>query len=232
MTANRRIIGVDESGKGDFFGPLVVAAFWCLAGDQPDLREMGVRDSKRIAEAKLLTIADRLLSTYPHAIIVYQPEEYNHRYAIIKNLNKLLAEGHARAIAGVVAEHPADLAISDKFGKPELIEQALQKLSVDIELRQFVRGEEILPVAAASILARATFVREIQKLSRHYQTDIPRGAGTIVDEAGRKIAATQPPQIFDRIAKTHFKNYRRIVNPTLELDGSRPGSGRDTDSLT
>lgn len=217
MVAKRRVIGVDESGKGDFFGPLVVAAFLASDSDLQKLQEIGVRDGKLIADKKLLTIDKQLRSSFPHTVVVYSPEEYNRQYTSIKNLNKLLAEGHARAIAAVLAKHKANLAISDKFGKSELVERALRKREVRIDLQQFVRGEEILQVAAASILARAAFIREIAKLSALLKMDIPRGAGAIVDEAGKRLARRPAFDGFNKIAKTHFKNYRRIVNPTLSL---------------
>lgn len=217
MTNKRRVIGVDESGKGDFFGPLVVAAFLASDSELKRLELIGVRDGKLIAEKKLLTIDKQLRASFPHVLIVYNPEEYNRRYAEIKNLNKLLAEGHARAIATVQAKHSADLAISDKFGKPELIEEALRERQVTIHLQQYIRGEEIPQVAAASILARATFIREIMKLSALYKMDIPRGAGSLVDNAGQRLAQRHPTLDFSRVSKTHFKNYRRIVTPTLHL---------------
>jgi ribonuclease HIII len=133
----------------------------------------------------------------------------------MKNLNKLLAEGHARAIAAVLTKHQADLAISDKFGKTQLIEDALRETRVNVKLRQVVRGEEFLPVAAASILARACFIREIEKLTARFNIEIPRGAASIVDDAGRRLLQKYPSLDFGTIAKTHFKNYRRIMNPTL-----------------
>lgn len=217
MAGERRVIGVDESGKGDFFGPLVVAAFLASDNDLQKLQQIGVRDGKLIADKKLLTIDERLRSDFPYAVVVYSPEEYNQQYAAIKNLNKLLAEGHALAIAAVLAKHQANLAISDKFGKSQLIEDALRKRGLTIEIQQLVRGEAILQVAAASILARAAFIREIEKLSALYGIDIPKGAGSIVDEAGRKLARNNPTSLFTKIAKTHFKNYRRIIDPKRSL---------------
>ncbi len=215
MPRGRRILGVDESGKGDFFGPLVVGALLASDSDLEKLQELGVRDGKLIANKKLLTIDEQLRSYFPHIIIMFSPEEYNRQYASIKNLNKLLADGHARAIAAVLVKHRVDLAVSDKFGKTELVEGAIRKKGVTIDLQQLVRGERIPQVAAASILARAAFMREIEKLSALLEIDIPRGAGSIVDEAGRKLAKRHPVSLFGKIAKIHFKNYRRIVNPAL-----------------
>lgn len=214
-STSRRVIGVDESGKGDFFGPLVVAAFLASDADENALMTLGVRDSKTIAPKKCLRIADELKRDYPQAVVVVGPRKYNELYDKIKNLNKLLAWGHARAIENVLENNQADLAISDKFGKTELIEKALMKRGQGVKLHQMVRGESIIQVAAASILARAEFIRQIDRLSDEFQVTVPRGASKQVDDIGRHLVAIHGPQVLDRIAKKHFKNYHRVVNPRL-----------------
>lgn len=215
MRDMRRVVGVDESGKGDFFGPLVVAAFLADDGRADDLVAMGVRDGKLIADKKILQIDELLRAEFPHEILVVEPSDYNSRYALIKNLNKLLAEGHAEVIDRLLSREKADLAISDKFGKPELVEQALAARGQEVPLRQIVRGERFVQVAAASILARAAFIREMQKLSELYGITIPKGAAAQVDEAGRVIVRKHGIETLPKLAKMHFKNYHRVVNPTL-----------------
>ncbi|RKX25381.1 MAG: ribonuclease HIII [Candidatus Zixiibacteriota bacterium] len=217
MRTARRIIGVDESGKGDFFGPLVIAG--CLAGseDIAFLTELGVRDSKKIAPKKLLSLDEMLRSRLVHTVIVYLPEEYNRLYVRLKNLNKLLAIGHARCIEGVLNQKEADLAISDKFGKEERLEDAMAELECNIPIEQIVRGEAIPQVAAASIIARAEFVRQIDKLSSQCQMTIPKGASALVDEVGRHLVAEHGAEILSKVAKTHFKNYGRAMKPKLPL---------------
>ncbi len=218
MPAARRVIGVDESGKGDFFGPLVVAAVLASDDELTALRDIGVRDGKLIADKKLLTIDNQLRRGYPHAVIILRPEQYNRQYAAVKNLNKLLATNHARAITAVLSDHKADLAVSDKFGKSELVEHALLKLGTAIPLTQIVRGEAVLQVAAASIIARAAFLRDMKRLSIAAGVALPKGAGAPVDRVGQTIAARHPLSIFNSIAKTHFKNYQRILKPGLLAD--------------
>ncbi len=215
MNRNHRVIGVDESGKGDFFGPLVIAAFLAFDKDKEKLADLGVRDGKKISENRLLDIDERIRHSFSHNVVVIDPEIYNKRYKKIKNLNKLLAEGHAEAITGVLEENSADKIIVDQFGKPELIENALRSKSCKLELQQRFRGEEIIQVAAASILARAAFIREMDKLSELYNTKIPRGAAAIVDQAGQNLIERFGVKILNKVSKTHFKNYGRIVNPTL-----------------
>lgn len=215
MKPARRVIGVDESGKGDFFGPLVVASFMADDSALATLKGSGVKDGKLIADRRIIEIDQSLRRDFPHAVVVINPREYNTVYEKIKNLNKLLGEGHARAIDELLDRHDADLAISDKFGKPERIQDALTAKGRTIELKQIVRGESILQVAAASILARARYLKEMEALSDMYGFELPRGAAARVDEAGRKFTALHGIEALSQVAKLHFKNYHRIVNPRL-----------------
>jgi ribonuclease HIII len=211
----QRIIGVDESGKGDFFGPLVIAACLVDSAREEQLREMGVRDGKQIANKKLQTIADQIQARFPHVVIVLRPKEYNQRYRAIGNLNKMLATGHADCIQGLLEDHAADRVISDKFGKPELIQDELHNRGVDIELAQLVRGEQYISVAAASILARSAFLDEMDSMSDKWGMEIPRGAAPLVDKAGRVFVKEHGQQALEHVAKIHFKNFKRVVSTTF-----------------
>lgn len=211
MAGDLRIIGVDESGKGDFFGPLVIAAFLAPQRAEAKLAEMGVRDSKRISDNVILKLDERLRAAFPSALIVYTPGDYNRIYDDIRNLNKLLAQGHARAICEILNDSQADKAISDKFGKTKLIVDELKKRSQTIKLETKVRGESVLQVAAASIIARAAFVREMAELSRRFDCEIPKGASSQVDRAGREIVKQHGVEVLAEMAKLHFKNYQRVV---------------------
>lgn len=207
------IIGIDESGKGDFFGPLVVAALAASESDVDRLRALGARDSKQVSDNRALAIDEDLRASFAHAIIVISPSEYNTRYERLKNLNKLLAEGHAEAIEAVLRIQKADQAISDKFGKPELIEGELVKRKQTIRLRQITGGESVAQVAAASILARAEFIRCIDRLSAEHAVDLPKGAAAHVDAAGRTFVQIHGQAKLREVAKLHFKNYTRVVSP-------------------
>ncbi len=215
MAPDRRIIGVDESGKGDFFGPLVVAAFLAPDHDLPKLAALGVRDGKTLSDKRVLEIDIALRDTFPHAIEIIPPETYNTSYEKIRNLNRLLAAAHARAIDRVLEKNEADLALVDQFGKTELVADALAARKQEIRLEQRFRGEEVPQVAAASILARAAFIREMKALSDQYGVDIPKGAAPQVDKAGRELVRLYGPEILSKVAKLHFKNYHRVVNPGL-----------------
>jgi ribonuclease HIII len=205
------IIGIDESGKGDFFGPLVIASVLAGPEDESALRAMGVRDSKQISNGRLLDIDAELRTSYPCETVVVGPAKYNQLYRKIRNLNKLLAWGHARAIENILEYNDAERAISDKFGKPELIEQALMEKGRKIKLEQIVRGESYIQVAAASIVARAAFIRQIDRLSQRLGIRVPRGAGSPVDIAAMKIVQKHGERILEDIAKCHFKNYQRVT---------------------
>lgn len=211
----RRIIGVDEAGKGDFFGSLVIAAFLASDDDLNALDDIGVRDSKKIAPKRLLTIDERLRALYPHVLVIIPPSEYNRRWKDSRNLNKLLAEGHAEAIDRLRRQHPADSAVCDKFGKPELIENELESLGCSLDVDQIERGESVPQVGAASILARAGFVREMERLSESIGFELPKGAAPIVDRAGRKLVQQQGEEVLERVAKVHFKNYQRVTDRRL-----------------
>lgn len=205
------IIGVDESGKGDFFGPLVIAALAASDQDIETLRGLGVRDSKQIADKRLLQIDDSLRKQFPFAVRVILPVEYNPLYRRIKNLNVLLADGHALVIERVAALSPADKAISDQFGKPELIERALSGRGCSIHLEQTVRAESIPQVGAASIIARAEFIRQMEQLSEQAGMTLPKGAGSPVDLVGARLVQQLGSAALERFAKHHFKNYIRVT---------------------
>lgn len=211
MAFSGRIIGVDESGKGDFFGPLVIASVLADEAAVLQLEGLGVRDSKTLSNKRISELDQAIRDKCTHAVVLIGPEKYNELYARIRNLNKLLAWGHAQAIENITKEHEADRAISDKFGKPELIESAVGRKGIEIEITQIVRGEQIIQVAAASIVARAAFVRRMRQLSNEFGVELPLGAGTGVDIAGRKIVQKFGVKVLDRLAKTHFKNYKRVA---------------------
>jgi len=205
------ILGIDESGKGDFFGPLIIAGVLADAAGAERLRGMGVRDSKKISDRKIIELSDWIAGNFVHTVVIVGPEKYNQLYSKIRNLNRLLAWGHSRVIENIAAEHDIELAISDKFGKSESIEKALMAKGRQIRLEQMVRGEAIVQVAAASILARAGFVRSMERLSGEYVMRLPKGAGAPVDEAARQLVARHGPAVLEKSAKIHFKNYRKVL---------------------
>jgi ribonuclease HIII len=205
-------IGSDESGKGDFFGPLVVAAFFMPEGQDEVLRELGVKDSKRTTDARCHEIAATLKRAYPyHSVVTVGPEKYNELWAKLRNLNRLLAWAHARAIENVLERVPAGKAVTDQFGDERFVRQALLKKGREIELVQMPRAEEDPAVAAASILARAEFLTRLRSLSREVGLELPKGASAQVEAAAAKLVRLKGPEVLDKVAKVHFKTTVRVL---------------------
>jgi ribonuclease HIII len=205
-------VGSDESGKGDFFGPLVIAAFFLPEGQDEVLRELGVKDSKRTSDARCRELAGTLKRAYPfHSVVAIGPEKYNELWAKLRNLNRLLAWGHARAIENVLERVPAGRAVTDQFGDEKFVRGALLKKGREIELVQMPRAEEDPAVAAASILARAEFLTRLDGLSRDAGVDLPKGASAQVEAAAARLVREKGPDILDRFAKTHFKTTVRVL---------------------
>jgi len=205
-------VGSDESGKGDYFGPLVVAAFFMPEGQEEVLRELGVKDSKRTSDARCLEIAAILKRGYPcHSVVTIGPEKYNELWAKLRNLNRLLAWGHARAIENVLERVPAGKAVTDQFGDERFVRNALLKKGREIELVQMPRAEEDPAVAAASILARAEFLTRLHRLSQETGFELPKGASDQVEAAAVRLVRAKGPGILEKVAKTHFKTTVRVL---------------------
>lgn len=204
-------IGTDESGKGDFFGPLVVAGFFLPEGQEAVLQELGVRDSKKLSDGRVLEIARSLRQGYKSSVVAIGPERYNALYRNLRNLNRLLAWGHARVIENLLAEVNCAVAITDQFGDERFVREALLKKGKNINLIQKTKAEDDLAVAAASILARAHFLYKLKDLSEEFGVELPKGASPLVEEAGLKLVRKYGPEILDRVAKTHFKTTEKIL---------------------
>ena len=138
-------VGVDESGKGDFFGPLVVAA--CYVGPEHLAELEGVKDSKKLTDAQATRFAAAIRRVCPHSVIAIGPAKYNDLYEKFRNLNKLLAWGHARAIENVLELQPANRVISDQFADPEGLKRRLCELGKRVEFESRVRAESDIAVA-------------------------------------------------------------------------------------
>ncbi len=205
-------IGTDESGKGDYFGPLVVAGVFVPDEQVPVLKELGVKDCKRFSDNKVRELADVIRRGYKHSVVAIGPEKYNELYGKLRNLNRILAWAHARAIENILEEVPCDQAITDQFGDRLYVENALMKMGRDIELIQMPKAEEDLAVAAASILARAEFLKRLYFLSRDFGIEIPKGSSPLAEEAGVKLVQKHGAEVLAKVAKTHFKLTPRILD--------------------
>lgn len=198
-------IGTDESGKGDYFGPLVVAGVFVNEETKQKLIELGVKDSKKISDARIGELAVKIKSTCKYSIVQIGPEKYNELYNKIENLNKLLAWGHARAIENILEDTNCENALTDQFGDEKFVLDALLKKGKKIKLVQRPRAEEDVGVAAASILARDEFLRRLHKLSQYHRLNLPKGASQQVVIAAREIIKKNGEEELKKIAKLHFK---------------------------
>lgn len=205
-------IGVDESGKGDYFGPLVIAAVCVDTETASMLRGSGIRDSKTLSDRKIAEMAPEIEGLCRTGVVAIGPAKYNELYAKFKNLNKLLGWGHARAIENLLeAGCPASMALSDQFGDERFIKDALLRKGRLIRLEQRHRAEEDVAVAAASILARAEFVRRLEKLSAEAGLTLPKGASNLVDAAARRLVKDRGAAALPAFAKVHFKTTAKIL---------------------
>ena len=207
-------IGIDESGKGDYFGPLVIAAVFVTPTLEQDLALMQVRDSKKISDGRILELAPDIRLLCPHSLVAIGPQRYNELYAKIKNLNRLLAWGHARALENLLQQVECDLAIADQFGDERLILNALQVKGKQIRLVQRTKAESDLAVAAASILARAEFLQRLDRLSQELNTTLPKGASPAVELAGRMVVKKYGRDRLGTVAKLHFKTTKQVLGET------------------
>lgn len=217
-------IGVDESGKGDYFGPLVIAGAYVDGSMARKLREIGVMDSKRISsDARIMTLANemRRIPAFVCEIVLIAPERYNPLYAEFGNLNKLLAWGHAKVIELLLEKVPdCPRAMSDQFANPRVLQQALQKRGRSIVLEQRTKAESDPAVAAASILAREKFVSWLKDGGTRFGVELPKGVSPAVKEAGRKIFLRFGGGALGSVAKTHFKTTAEVCG---DSQSSPPG---------
>ena len=210
--------GVDESGKGDFFGPLCIAGVYVNEKVIAAWKDLGVRDSKNISsDKKISDLAEKIRKT-PGCVVdtvVVGNEAYNRLYEKMKSVNTLLAWGHARVIENLMGKRyqmnpPPVKAISDQFAASKsVIEKALMSQGKEIQLVQRHKAEEDIAVAAASILARDEFVKGIAKLEQQFSMKFPKGASVAVDAAAKEFVETRGAGELQRVSKLHFRTALR-----------------------
>ncbi len=200
-------IGTDESGKGDYFGPLVIAGVFADRKDLTVLKDIGVRDSKTLSDLSIKKLANeiKLILKDKFNILVINPPKYNELYTKIKNVNRLLGWAHARVIENILTVHPAREAISDKFGDEDLIVNSLSEKGRTIKLYQETKAERYSAVAAASILARNKFNEWFEYQLKNEQLKLPKGASSSVNETAKRIVEQYGFDYLARVAKIHFK---------------------------
>lgn len=201
--------GVDESGKGDYFGPLVIAGVYSDEKTAHTLMKLGCRDSKQIADdARIISMAAKIKKVPGVAweVVCIGPARYNELYAGIGNLNRLLAWGHARVIAALHEKVPScPRALSDQFANEWVLKKALGQRHIPVQLEQRTKAESDVAVAAASILARARFVQWMQQTAEAAQCALPLGCAPHVTKAAREFVKKHGVERLRDVAKLHFK---------------------------
>jgi len=207
-------IGVDESGKGDFFGPLVIAGVISNENIDETLLKLGVKDSKKLSDKRVLQLAEKIKEICTYDIVVIKPGRYNELTKNL-NLNKLLAWGHARVIENLLKKASEEnlrclKAISDQFGDEKYLLKALMQMGKKIEILQMHRAEVNLAVAAASIIARAKFLEQIKILSEKYGFDFPKGVSPKVIDLANEFVKKYGSEELSNVAKLHFRTAKLI----------------------
>ncbi len=209
-------MGIDESGKGDLFGPLVIASVYTDEKTVEILREIGAKDSKRISSDRVaLQLASDIRKKLDgkFAIVTLGMEAYNRMYASMKNVNRILAWGHARAIENLLEKVPdCPRALSDKFGPTHRIESALMKNGKKIKMDQRTKAESDPAVAAASILARAAFLNALRNMEKTFGIEtVPKGCSSKVKQIATELVADQGPGILLKTCKCHFRTTDQVL---------------------
>lgn len=208
-------IGVDESGKGDFFGPLVIAAVLVRPEDEDKLS--GVKDSKKLKDEACLRLDETIRSVCPHAVVPIGPAKYNELYSKVGTLNTMLAWGHARAIENVLEQVYCDRVISDQFADPEGLVRHLMEKGSTVNLESRINAESDLAVAAASVVARAEFIRRLRRLGDKTTIQLPKGANWNVVEAGAMLVKKFGKDVLKEVAKVHFRTVQDVLKKARSL---------------
>lgn len=203
-------VGTDEAGKGDYFGPLVIAGVALKRGDLELLQTLGVDDSKALHDRRIPEIARGIEATCEYEVLFLSPGKYNELYTRIGNLNRLMAWAHAKVITNLLERTDATYVLVDKFANEALVRRAVGDGIGRAYLDQRTKAEEDPAVAAASILARAAFLRGIKSLSRRFAVDLHLGAGAPTLASGRRFLEAHGRGPLREVAKLHFKTTEQI----------------------
>ena len=207
-------VGTDESGKGDYFGPLVVAGVYLPPESGKLLRSIGIRDSKELSDSQIrqFTAEIKKINDIIFDVVLISPEKYNQLYEKMGNLNTLMGWAHSRVIENLLVKCSAGEVISDKFGSEKIILDALQQRGRSINLTQLTKAEKFTAVAAASIIARESVVKWFKIQSKKYKMEIPKGSSSEVEVAAKNLVEKYGEEIIKKLVKIHFKTSNKVFN--------------------
>ena len=210
---NATTIGSDEVGTGDYFGPIVVTACYVNKENKDFLEELGLRDSKKLTDEKILEIVPKIVRVIPYNTVILNNKEYNSRYSSNINMNAIKAIMHNKVLSNISKEHnDFEYAVVDQFTYPNAYFSYLKNCSNIFRNITFLTKAEdqVLSVACASIISRYVFIKEMAKISKELGILIPKGASTAVDEVALKIASEKGFDVLTNYVKLNFKNTEKV----------------------
>ena len=210
---NATTIGSDETGTGDYFGPIVVTAAYVTKNDIDFLEKLGVRDSKKMTDEHILKIVPLIQKRIPYSSMILNNKDYNKYHSENMNMNKIKAILHNKVLLDLVKKHPNyEYIVVDQFAQSYSYYRYLKDAKEIQRNITFVTHAEdqCLSVACGAIISRYILIKEFEKLSKKFNINIPKGAGEKVDETGAQIVKKHGENILDEIAKTSFKNTEKI----------------------
>ncbi len=206
-------IGSDEVGTGDYFGPIVVTASYVEKENIPFLEELGVKDSKKLTDEKILEIVPKLIKKIPYECIILSNKEYNENYTSDMNMNKVKAILHNKVLKKILEKYNADYVVVDQFAQPYVYYNYLKGTNYVRNVTFMTKAEDkCLSVACASLISRYVFLKQFDKLGESIDTFLIKGASDKVDELGVKIVKKYGFDKLKEVAKLNFKNTEKIKN--------------------
>ena len=224
--------GSDESGKGDFFGPLVVCCAFTDETLSEEMRKLGVKDCKQMTDKAVLTVGAalrKLLGPTGYAVVKLGPAAYNRLYAKMKNINRMLAWAHGTAIEELLEKRPdCDRVVVDQFAPTETtILKALKTRGKAAKVEQRHKAESDIAVAAASVIARELFIRDIQKMSEDGAGEIPMGSSDPrVRELAEEMVRKNGPTWLMNHCKAHFQTTDKVLAACGKSRADLPPEGQ------
>lgn len=204
-------IGVDEAGKGDYFGPLSVAAVHVTGSQFDELIKIGIKDSKKLDDKSILKLNEKIQEICAFESVVIYPLRYNELYKQFKNLNTFLAWGHSKVIENLSKKTNCKDVLIDQFASSKfVVENAIQRKGLEINLQQRHKAESDIVVAAASIIARAEFLKGMEKMNQFFKINFPKGASSIVKKIAKEFIEKYGINRLNEVAKLHFKTTQEL----------------------
>ena len=213
-------IGSDEVGTGDYFGPIVVTSCYVNKKDIPLLESLGIRDSKKMNDEKILKVAPAIAKAIKYKSIILSNKEYNEKYNNVdNNINKIKAIMHNKALWKMVHEEDLeyDYIIVDEFAREaRYYDYIKDSTNIQKEITFMTKAEDKnLAVACASVISRYIFIKEFDKMCDELHIPLPKGAGPQVDEAGKEVVETYGKEKLEDVAKLNFRNTQRILGTLI-----------------